>query len=365
MKLIQIILVALLFVSSVKAQHLAAYNDHMERFWAFEAGQQTQLEYLEILDYQIGGLVIAYIDNGSNLKVYRNGEVETLITGNPIRYMATDYLLGYGIYEQLNVYDNGDIKVLSTEAESYLIQDSLIAWYNRISQNVQIYYDEQIYTIEDGLIYDPIKSFKLGDNTVAYIQSSTKQFKVFYHGEIFILDDFVERMVYAAGRDIVAYMDIPDQAFKVFYMGEEYILESFEPKSFKVGDGFMVYVDNLGQLKYFDGGEVVVLTTFEPSFYDVVDFTMVFEEQGFFKTYYNDQIYVIERFIPERWKIDWNTIAYLDQTRFVRAFQNGEHVMISNEIVKEFMLFRDLIVFVEGRNRVKIHFMGQVFENLF
>lgn len=350
---------------NVYGQHLAAYNDHLNRFWAFEAGQHTQLEHLEILDFQIGGLVIAYIDNGSNLKVYRNGEVETLITGAPIKYKATDYLLGYSIYEQLNVYDNGDIKVLSTEAESYVIQDSLIAWYNRISQNIKVYYDEQIYTLEDGLIYSPISSFRLGDNTISYVQSSSQQFKVFYQGEVYVLDDFVENMVYEAGRDIVAYMDIPDQEFKAFYMGEVYTLENIQPKSFKVGDGFMVYVDNMGHLKYFDGGEVVVLTTYEPKFYEVKDFVMVFEEQGFFKTYYNDQIYVIERFIPQVWQIDWNTIAYLDQVKFVRSFINGEHVNISNEIVKEFSLIRDLVIFVEGRNRVKIHFMGQVFENLF
>lgn len=365
MKKAILILVATAMICQLQAQQLAAYNDNMKRFWAFEAGLTYQLEYLEIMDYQIGGYLIAYINNGSTLKIYRNGETEELITGAPIIYEATDYLLGYSIYEQLNVYDNGDIKVLSTQAEGYVVQDSLIAWYNRISKNIQVYYNEEVYTVEDGLIYNPLKSFKLGDNTFAYIQSSTQEFKLFYQGEIIVLDHFVENLVYQTGRDIVAFMDIPDQAFKVFYRGEVITLESFQPKSFQVGDGVLVYVDNLGQLKYFDGGEVVVLTTFEPQFYSVHDFVMVFEEQGFFKTYYNGQVYVIERFIPARWLIDWNTIAYLDQTNFVKSFKQGEHNMVSHEIVKEFSLHRDLIIFVEGRNRVKIYFMGQLFDNLF
>lgn len=347
------------------AQQLAAYNDYMKRFWVFEGGITQQIEYIEILDYQVGGYLIAYIDNGSSLKVYRSGRTEKLITGAPIVYKATDYLLGYSIYEQLNVYDNGDVKVLSTQADGYMVQDSLIAWYNRISKTIQVYYDEQIFTIEDGLIYSPLSSFKLGDNTLAYIQSSTQEFKLFYQGEVIVLGSFIGDIIYEAGRDIVAYVDLQDQSFSVFFKGEVIKLESFQPKSFKVGDGFLVYVDNLGQLKYFDGGEIVTLTNYEPSFYDVEDFVVVFEEQGFFKTYSNGQVYIIERYIPIQYRIDWNTIAYLDQTQFVKAFKHGERMDVSNEIVKEIQLIRDLIVFVTGRNRVKIYFMGQLFENLF
>ena len=362
MKKISILLISLFFIPQLKAQQLAAFNDNLNQFWAFEGGQFQKLEYLEIQDYQIGGVLIAYIDSGSNLKIYRNGRTEKLIQGEPIKYTATDYLLGYSIYEQLNVYDNGEIKVLSLEADGYVVQDSLIAWHNRIKQTIQVYYNKEIYTIEDGLIYNPVESFKLGDNTIAYIQNSTKEFKLFYKGEVIVLDQFVEDLVFEAGRDIVAYMDIPDMAFKVFYKGEEFTLESFRPKSFQVGDEFMVYTDNLGHLKYFDGGEVITLTTYEPQFYNVTDRVVVFEEQGFFKTYCNGQVYIVERYIPSMYKIDWNTIAYLDQSRFVKAFQNCEHVPVSYEIVKELMLYRDLIIFVEGINQTKVFFMGQVFQ---
>lgn len=362
MKKILVLFAVISLSFPIRSQQLAAFNDNINNFWVFEAGQFQKIEHLEIQSHQIGGLLIAYMDNGSNLKVYRNGQVETLMTGDPIKYHTTDYLLGYSMYEQLNVYDNGDIKLLSMEADGYVVQDSLIAWHNRIQQTIQVYYNNEIYTLEDGLIYNPIQGFKLGDNTVAYVHSSSKELKLFYHGEIIILDDYVENLFLEAGRDIVAFIDLPDMAFNVFFKGELITLENFQPKSFQVGDEFVVYIDNLGHLKYFDGGEVITISTYEPQFYTVTDRVLVYEEQGFFKTFCNGQVYIVERYVPSTYKIDWNTIAYLDENRFVKAFQPCEHISVSYEIVKELMLYRDLIIYVEGINLTSVYFMGQVFK---
>ena len=347
----------------VKSQYLAAFNDYQNHFWAFEAGQFTQLEYLEIQEYQVGGILIAYIDNGSSLKVYQYGEVQTLLTGAPIKFDATDYLLGYSMYEQLNVYDNGKVKVLSTECDGYAIADSLIGWHNRISQTIQVYYNGKIYTLEDGLIYNPMKEFKLGDNIIAYVQSSTSDFKVFYMGQTIVLDDFVQDFKFEAGRDIVAYANLYDQTFKAFWKGKEYDLETFIPKSFQVGDESMAWVDNLGHLKYFDGHEVVELSNYEPIFYDVVDRVVVFEEQGYFKTYCGGQVQVIERYIPKPYLIDFNTIAYLDQTSFVKMFYGCQSTTISYEKVQQIDLIRDLIIFKKNINTVNIYFNGEIYEH--
>jgi len=345
-------------------QYLAAYNDYLQRFWAFEAGTFKQLEHLEIQEFQVGGIVIAYIDNGSNLKVYRNGEVENLMQGAPIKFEATDYLLGYSMYEQLNVYDNGNKQVLSTSCDGYIIKDSLIAWHDRIQNTIDVYYNGQTTTILDGLIYNPLGKFKAGDNTLAFVHTSSKSFYLFYLGELQILDDFVQELRFEAGRDIVAYIDVPDQAFYVFFRGEIIELESFAPKSFHVGDEIVAWVDNLGKLKLFDNGEITILSTYEPKYYYVNDRVLVFEEQGFFKTYCNGEIYVIERYEPQPYILDYNTIAYLDQNRFVKVFQNCESKPISFIPVKEISLIRDLVIYVEGVNKTKIYFNGEVYEYL-
>jgi hypothetical protein len=346
-----------------QSQYLAAFNDNLNHFWVFEAGQFTKLEYLEIQEYEVGGILVAYIDNGSTLKIYRNGKVENLITGAPIKFNATDYLLGYSLYEQLEVYDNGKNLTLSTECDGYVIQDSLIGWHNRIKETIQVYYNGKIYTLEDGLIYNPIEEFKTGDNTVAYVHHSTKEFKLFYRGELIVLDQFVEDIVFDAGRDIVAYIDNPDQSFKVFFRGEETELETFKPKSFRVGDEILAYVDNLGKLKLYENGEIKVISTYEPQFYEIVDKVLVFEEQGFFKTYCSGNIYIIERYIPQPYTIDFNTIAYLDQNRFLKVFQNCETQTIAYQKVKELNLIRDLIIFVTGINETNIYFNGTIYQH--
>jgi hypothetical protein len=355
-------LIVILHLSS-QSQYLAAYNDNLNHFWVFEAGMFTQVEYLPIQEYQVGGILVAYIDSGSKLKIYRNGEVKTLMDGNPIKFTATDYLLGYSLYEQLNVYDNGKTKVLSTECDGYVIKDSIIGWHNRIKQNLQVYYNGKIVTLIDGLVYNPLESFRMGDNTIAFVHSSTQEFYVYYLGQLQVLDDFVGDMVYEAGRDIVAFIDIPDQTFKVFFRGEVSDLEIFQPKSFQVGDEILAYIDNLGKLKYFEHGEVTTISSYEPSFYTVEDRVLIFEEQGFLKTICNGQVYTIERYIPQPYLVDFNTIAYLDQSSFVKIFQNCESTTISYEKVKEISLIRDLVIYVIGNNNTKIYFNGQVYQN--
>jgi len=362
MKNIIISLIGLLFYTSVSGQHLAAFNDNRNMFWVFEAGMFNKLEHIEIQSYQVGGLLIAYIDSRSNLKIYRNGEVETLMQGAPIEYTATDYLLGYSLYEQLNVYDNGNVEVLSTQCGGYIVRDSLMAWHNKVNHTLDVYYNGQIRTLVDGLIYNPLERFKAGDNTIAFVHSSTKRFYIYYLGRLQVLDDFVEQMVFDAGRDIVAYIDVPDQVFNVFFRGEIYEIESFQPKSFKLGDEIMAYVDNLGKLKLFENGEVKTISNYEPQFYEVTDKVLVFEEQGFFKTYCNGQVYIVERYVPQPYRIDFNSIAYLDQSSFVKAFQNCAPITISYERVKQIDLIRDLIIFVEGINKTKIYFNGQIYE---
>jgi hypothetical protein len=353
----------LFFHFGVQSQYLAAFNDNLGHFWAFEAGMFNELEHLAIKDYQVGGILIAYLDGSGKLKIYRNGETKTLMDGNPIKYTATDYLLGYSLYEQLNVYDNGKTKVLSTECDGYIVKDSIIAWHNRVQKTLQVYYNGRISTVIDGLLYFPVESFRMGDNTIAFVHTSTQEFYIYYLGRLQVLDPFVEDIVYEAGRDIIAYMDIPDQAFNVFYRGEVTELDIFRPKSFQVGDEILAYVDNLGKLKFFENGEVTTISSFEPKFYNIEDKVLVFEEQGFLKTVCNGQIYVIERYIPQPYHIDLNTIAYLDENSFVKAFQQCQHINISYEKVKEFSMLRDLIIYVEGINKTKIYFNGQVYEN--
>ncbi|MBN3034938.1 MAG: hypothetical protein JW861_05085 [Bacteroidales bacterium] len=345
----------------LNAQHLAAFNDYMNHFWVFDAATFRKLEYLEIQSFQVGGTLIAYIDNGSNLKVYQDGNVKTLITGNPVKYTTTDFLLGYSIYEHLYVYDGDEPRLLSTQAGTWFVEDSLIAWHNTISATIEVYYNGKLFLLEDGLVSWPVDDYQTGDNLIAWVTTFDRKFKLFFHGKTRILDEFVEEMNFAAGRDIMAYMDVPDQSFRVFYKGKEFELEGFEPESFQVGDECMAWVDNLGRFKCFDKGEVMEISSFRPEFYTVTDQSMVFSEQGQFKTICNGQVCIIERYIPHPYQLSYNTIAYIDQNMNVKAFTECRSLHISYESVREINLLRDLIIFVEGINRTRIWYKDKIY----
>ena len=128
MKRIFFISLILFTYGSCQAQYLAAFNDNLDQFWVFEAGMFNKVEDSEVLDFQVGGTLVAYLDHASNFKIYQFGKVQTLIEVAQIDYTATDYLLGYSLFDTLYVYDDEKINILSTDCEAYIVMDSLIVW---------------------------------------------------------------------------------------------------------------------------------------------------------------------------------------------------------------------------------------------
>ncbi|MCK5839432.1 MAG: hypothetical protein KAG99_06260 [Bacteroidales bacterium] len=345
------------------AQHLAAYSDSQHNFYVFDAGNVEKLEDLQVQGYQVGGVCLAYISNSGSFKAYHNGMLHTLEMGGPnIKYNASDYLLGYAYFDFLKVFDDGLPFTLSTAVRGYVLQDSLITWYDYVQQQVKVYYKGDIVVIEDGLLNFPVDNVKSGDNIIAYVTNFDNKFKIFYHGELSIIDNLGENMVYKAGRDIVGYMDVPRNIFKAFYKGEMFDLEYFAPNSFKVGDEIIAYVDNMDNFKLFKNGVVETLLSYKPEYYDVVDQVVVFHDQGFLKTYCNGSVQIVERYIPSKYKLDWNTIAYLDENRNIKAVQNCEKAIITLERVVDIELIRDLIIYNVGVNANMVYYFGQTIE---
>lgn len=345
------------------AQHLAAYSDQQRKFYVFDAGETKKLEDLDILDYQVGGICLAYIANNGALKAYYNSKVYDLEIGGPaIKYKATDYLLGWKVNDFLKVFDQGEIITLSTATKGYQIQDSLIAWYDYIKQAVYVYYNKEIITVEDGLLDFPVDNLVAGDNIVAYRTTFDDQFKAFYQGEVFTLDNLGSNNIYKAGRDILGWTDLSRNLFKVGYKGEVYELDYFAPRSFQVGDEIIAFIDYMDNFRVYEKGIQYDILTYPPDYYEVTDEVLIFFDQGFFKTFCNGSVQIIERFIPDVYAIDWKTIAYIDQNKNVVIVQNCEKKIVTYEVVHDIELIRDLIVYKVGVNISKIYYFGQVFE---
>ncbi|KPL13337.1 MAG: hypothetical protein AMS26_14835 [Bacteroides sp. SM23_62] len=342
-------------------QHLAAYLDYMDRFFVFDRGETKQLESYKITSFQVGGNCVGYVNYHGDLMVYHNGSPRLLERTRPSEYHVTDYLMGYSMQSVLKVFDDGEVKTLCSNTEGYIVEDSLIVFYDEVQQQLKVYHKGQSRVIEDGLMEWPIRSYQSGDNILAYITTFDNKFKIFYRGEVIIVDHNVQETIYKAGRDIVGFMNQVTNAFMVFYKGEFFDLEAFRPESFQMGDEMMAYVTQEGDFKIFENGELVTIHSFPPDKYILKDSTLVFEDENFLKTWCNGRVNEVERYIPGVYKISERSVAYIDINNRIRAFIRCQPVHISYEMVNDLEMVRNVIIFNLGVNTVKIWYKGKVY----
>lgn len=364
MKKALIIIFYIAIFSKAEAQKLAAYTDYRDRFYIFDDGKSVKVEDLDVQSYKVGGNCVMYINSLGNLKVYQNGLVSKLESGGASKYYATDYLAAYSIFEKLKVLRNGVPVTLSNRCTLYQVQDSLIVFYDKNQEMLKVYYDGTTTDIESGLVGNPINALASGDNIIAYISSRTKDFKIYYKGGNRTILQYVEGIKFKAGKDVVAYTNRLDNTFSVFYKGEIYPLENMPPESFGVGDGFVAYVDYMGAFKVFYNGEIIEASSFAPEAYLAEDNILVFNEHDYFKVFYKGEVFEVEGFIPPNFEIDWNTVAYLDNTYRLWLFTKGERRFLTNDMVKKFELNRDLIMLNVKVDRNIIYYNGVFYDGI-
>jgi hypothetical protein len=201
--------------------------------------------------------------------------------------------------------------------------------------------------------------FKASDNLVAYVALRTGDLKVFQNGKTQVILPFVQDGSFKTGRDLVAYIAPSEQNFRVFYKGNEYILEEFPPISYQAGDNIVAYVDNTGSFKVFRDGETMQISSFAPDFYQVRNKLIVYGEKGYFKTWYNDNPYLLETYIPRKWLANWNTIVYQDLNRNIKVFANGNTKVLTYDLAEEIYLYRDVVVVNKGMNINNVYYQGK------
>ena len=362
MKKLFLLFAAMLILSPESpAQHLAAYLDFRDRFIVFDHGESKQLESYKLTSFQVGGNCVGYVNYHGDFMVYHNGSARLLERTSPTEYIVTDYLMGYATNSVLKVFDDGEVKMLCNNTNGYIVEDSLIAFYDEVQQQLKVYHNGQTRIIEDGLMEWPIRSYQSGDNILAYITTFDNKFKIYYKGEVIVVDYNVQETIYKAGRDIVGFMNLATNAFMVFYKGEFYDLEAFKPITFQMGDEMMAYVTQEGDFKIFENGELVTIHSFPPEKYILKDSTLVFEDQNFLKTWCNGRVNEVERYIPKLYKISEKSVAYIDINNRIKANVRCQPVLVSYEIVNDLDLVRNLIIYNEGVNTVKIWYNGKLY----
>lgn len=344
-------------------QTMGAYVNYRNKFIVFEDGVFRSAEYQKPMAFRVGGSYVAYLDNAENLKVFQNGRAIKLEGARSIDPVVTNHLMAYTIAGVLKVFDSGKTRTLCYNTGQHVVQDSIVAWSDMVNQTLNIYERGESVILEDGLAAEPINNFKAGDNILAYITNFERKFKVYYQGEVWEINDYVdEDMRYEVGRDLVGFEDVSTRTFNAFYQGQVYDVEDFMPREFKVGDGIMAYIDVADDLKVFEDGMIYTAADFAPESFLVQDSLVIWKQQGFLWCFKDGQTHQVARYIPQQWQASWGTIAFIDQNNNISMFKDGQVSVLTRENVREFDLNRNVIVYKTGVNTNKVWYKGRVYE---
>ncbi|MEZ5016755.1 MAG: hypothetical protein R2800_06870 [Flavipsychrobacter sp.] len=359
-RLVFALYILLSFSQNALAQPLSVYTNMQNQIMVWDKGIIRKVDYLEPVEIKIGRSAIPYLDNSRSFKIYYKGGVKQVNAGLTNEFKVSDNLIAFRNNRALSVFDKGEVKKLSTYCEQYFMGDSVIMFFDQIRSEYKAYYNGQVFPIEGFLAGNPLEAVKVTDNIAAY-DNYANQFRIFYGGEIIRQEDYAVNS-FEVGRNLVGYIDINRQ-FKIFDKGDTYIIEDFPPNSFQIGDNVAAFVSNDGYFKVFYNGEVKPIGFFEPE-YRVVDNMVAFRDQsGYFKVFYKGKIYSLESYYPEKFVMQYHSIAYVNRIGMLRLFTEGEIYDVTNASVENWELSYDVLKYQLGRNMFRIYYKGREYHN--
>lgn len=354
-----IIATIILATSLTKAQHLTAYTNIRDYFYAFDAGEIIELEYQPIQSSKISDTYIAYVSQSGDFKVYYNGKTyEVLSTVDS--YELTDSLVVMQSAGQLLVFEKGEKHLLSTDYGNYTATDQLVAFFDKTRKMFQVYYKGEVITLDDNLLDSENNYFATGENTVAYL-TPQQQFRIFYAGEQHEIGTISSEITFKAGKDLVAFWDESALAFKVFYNGQIYEIEDFEPQSYRIGDGALAYVDNSGVFKVFTDGKVLKINDFAPENYFFSEDMLIYYLPERVLVLKDGQVMAIENFIPENIQYDNHHIVYANGKDIV-IFNGSRKSKITLDQYNSFLLRGETILIETEVVQHKIYYQGKIYK---
>ncbi len=271
--------------SYIVSNNMLAYEDNAGNFKIFHNHYLHQVSSFAST-YQVSDNLAALSMN-TQLKVFDDGIVKNLTVNLTSYYLGDDVLVWFDNYEKrLKAYYNKEV---------YDLDDALatgVMGMVTIGENIVAFVDSQGYLnvfyegeIENICFAERVKSIAAGRDIVAFVEEPVNNFQVYYFGDLTELENF-EPISYKTGDCFVAYVDAnnylkvfynfkketvsfdkPDfyettdalmvfgvqNYFKVWYDGRIYTLESYIPEDYKMNNNVVAWIDQLGNLKFFDG----------------------------------------------------------------------------------------------------------------
>lgn len=262
-------------------------------------------------------------------------------------------------------------------------------------------YKNYFFVFDSGKItqaeYNPVKSFQVGGNAIAYMDN-TSNFKVYYMGEKIELDiGYVTKyfatdnlVVFASGQklnvfdsgkttlltyyaesynvtdSIVSFYDLPSKSFRVYYKGRISMLEDAldEPpvKNFKTGDNILAYLNHVNEFKiFYRGVSFTQLTVDEQLPYEAgKNIVAYYDENSGFKVFYKGNTYDLEGFAPKSMTGGDDMMAYVAQTGEFKVFYDGKQTTLAS-FEPTYYKVEDSIIVYTDLNYFKVFYKGKTY----
>jgi hypothetical protein len=273
-----------------------------------------------------------------------------------------------------------------------------------VSQSLAAFSDYRNYLMvfDNGVInqaeYMPVKNYKAGGNSVAYVDNSDN-FKVFYKGKAYPLADvapsnysatdnlvvyYKDRILsvfdngvatrlpgwastYAAGDSIVGFLDENSGYYKIYYRGTitnlPDALDVNNPPNFVAGDNIIAYQNIDGKLKAYYRDQVYDLGTNHTSGYQAGASTVAFMDDynQAFKVFNDGNIATMESLAPKSMQAGDNLIAYVDANSNFKIFYKGSLFTISSVEPQFYSVADNVVVFGTDYVNFSVFYKGKIY----
>ncbi len=343
------------------AQNTAAFVDPYDDFIVFESGLFEKVEGQRPVQFKVAGDQVGYVAYNGDLKVRTPGKTTTLERVEGLRPLVTGHYLAYNNAGALKVWDGAKLNTVCYNTESFLLEDSLVAFFDHARQMLNVFTNGEVILLEDALASWPVDNWKAAENLLAWITTFEHKFKVLYRGGIYELNDLAREAEYQVGRDVVAYRDESDESFKVFHRGEVHDVETFMPKSYQCGAGLVAYLDRSDELKVFQNGRVYTVLDYAPEFYQAIDSLVVVRDGNHLLVFHDGATNTVIQYWPETWKASWSTLAWIDSNNNVVVWKGGKsQIVLRGGPFDHVELQRGLVLATRG-STTRVWWRGEVF----
>jgi hypothetical protein len=342
----------------MQGQGLVAFNDYYDQFVVFNKGNFEILSTQPAQEFQVGGNSILFKSFSGHISNYREGEIHRYDL-NVQNFVALDKISAYDIFGVLKVVKESEIETLTAHASYWDASDSLLLFYDSQRYYISVYYQDSIYRVEDVILRKNRIRNRMASNVFAFISPVSNELKIFYRGDIFVLEPYMDQLTFKAGKDILAYQDDNTQEFKVFYKGQTKTLELLPVRSFETAYGMVAYVTYEGEFKVFDKGDIHTILSYEPDFFHIKDERLIFGDRNRFCLYNEGAYDILEKYIPSQYTISRDMLAYMSANDKLILFYDGEKKVLTTEQINYYQLIRDLVLISIGHNKYMVWYKGK------